>query len=168
MTQTLEMLAAKEEIRERITSYCRGIDRADRELIRSTYHDDSVEDHGDRYRGGPDGFVDWVLTHLAHMNGSMHALHQIHIDLDGDVAHTETYCTASHILPNAPGGAEILETLGVRYIDRFENRPDAGWRIARRVVALEFHSQEPLLQRSHWRTGFAAPERSAVDPSYLR
>lgn len=166
MTETLQTLAAKEQIRERIVSYCRGIDRHDRELIRSTYHDDSVEDHGDKYRGGPDGFVDWVLTHLSHMNGSMHALHQIHIELDGDVAHTESYCTARHILPNESG--EILETLGVRYIDRFESRPGAGWRIARRVVALELHSQEPLLPRSDWRTGFATPERSPADPSYRR
>lgn len=168
MTETLETLAAKEQIRNRIIGYCRGIDRRDRDLIRSTYHDDSVEDHGDKYRGGPDGFVEWVLIHLVQMGGSMHALHQIHIDLDGDVAHTESYCTARHILPGEADEPEILETLGVRYIDRFENRPEAGWRVARRMVVLESHSQEPLLPRSDWRTGFVKPSRSGADPSYLR
>ena len=166
MSEALEALVAKEAIRERIVTYCRGIDRSDRDLIRSTYHDDSVEDHGDTYRGGPEGFVDWVMSHLAHMNGSMHALHQIHIDLDVDVAHTETYCTARHILAGDSG--EILETLGVRYVDRFENRPGAGWRVARRVVTLEFHSREPLLPRSDWRTGFAQPQVAPFDPSYQR
>jgi len=164
----LSELQAKEEIRSRIIGYCRGIDRADRDLIRATYHDDSVEDHGDKYRGGPDGFVDWVLGHLSRMNGSMHALHQIHVELDGDVAHAESYCTARHVLPGDAGDGEVLETLGVRYVDRFEKRAGSGWRIARRVVVLEFHAQEPLMPRSDWRTGFASPRLFPDDPSYAR
>lgn len=160
-------LVSKDQIRDRIIGYCRGVDRCDADLIRATYHDDAVEDHGDKYRGGPDGFVDWVIGHIAAMNGSMHALHQIDIEIAGDVARVESYATARHVLPAAQGTGEVLETLGVRYLDRFENRPRAGWRVARRVVALDYYDVRELPARERWRTGFATPRQSCQDPSYL-
>ncbi|SKB09440.1 nuclear transport factor 2 family protein [Aeromicrobium choanae] len=164
----LSELVAKERIRARITAYCRGVDRCDADLIRATYHDDAVEDHGDKYRGGPDGFVEWVIGHVSAMSGSMHALHQIDIDLAGDVAYVESYATARHVLPDADGSGEVLETLGVRYLDRFEHRPEAGWRVARRVVALDYYDVHALPPRARWRTGFATPHQSQEDPSYVR
>jgi ketosteroid isomerase-like protein len=158
-------LIAKDHIRDRIIGYCRGVDRCDAALIRATYHDDAIEDHGDKYRGGPDGFVDWVIGHISRMSGSMHALHQINIELDGDAARVESYATARHVL-SGENEAELLETLGVRYVDRFENRSGAGWRVARRVVALEYYDVRELPLRDQWRSGFATPQQSSMDPSY--
>ena len=50
---TLEELVAKQEISELLHRYCRGIDRFDRDLVRSCYHDDADDDHG-IFRGGPE------------------------------------------------------------------------------------------------------------------
>ena len=50
MTEALQRLIDKDEIRDVMARYCRGVDRADWDLVRSTYHTDAYDDHGD-YRG---------------------------------------------------------------------------------------------------------------------
>ena len=44
--EKLQQLLDKQEIHEVIMRYCRGIDRLDREMIRSVYHDDAIDEHG--------------------------------------------------------------------------------------------------------------------------
>ena len=56
MTDTLQSLIDKQEIRDCMARYARGVDRADWEAVRDTYHDDAYDDHGD-YKGA-------VLWHL--------------------------------------------------------------------------------------------------------
>lgn len=127
-------LLAEREIRNVLYRYCRAIDRRDSELLRAVYHDDAFDDHGPRFRGGPDEFVAWVMPHMRdHFVRTMHRLHNILIELDGDSARVETYCVADHIR-RGEDGKPSLSTFALRYIDRFEHRPGAGWRIAHRIV----------------------------------
>jgi len=48
-TTEARLLAAadKEEIRDALFRYCRGIDRGDAAMMRSAYHADAIEHHGD-------------------------------------------------------------------------------------------------------------------------
>ena len=52
--------------------------------------------------------------------------------VDGDTAHTETYCVAHHF--EDPAGTRESLIIGVRYVDELERR-DGGWLITRREVA---------------------------------
>src|SRR5919201_1355684 len=42
----LQAVADKQEIHETLMRYCRGVDRADAELISSAFHPDAISDHG--------------------------------------------------------------------------------------------------------------------------
>ena len=54
---------ARAEIRDAMFRYCRGVDRADRALIRSAYHPDAHDKHG-KYDGPSHAFA---AAHVARM-----------------------------------------------------------------------------------------------------
>lgn len=117
----------KRAIRDCLVTYCRGVDRLDRELLLSVYHDDAVDDHG-VFVGNREEFADWVLAlHARAQNATQHIITNHACDLDGDVAHTETYWLFASM--NTQGAPLTLS--GGRYIDRFERR-DGRWAIALR------------------------------------
>ena len=47
-----------------VMRYCRGIDRRDYALVRSLYHDDAIDDHGNMFCGSPDDFVESLNNDL--------------------------------------------------------------------------------------------------------
>ena len=121
-------LQDRQAIHDCLMTYSRGIDRHDRELLRSVYHDDAIDDHG-VFVGGPDEFVDWALDmhtrlHLSHQ----HCIFNYTCELDGDVAHTEAY----YMFVGMNRAGKPLTMSGGRYLDRFEKR-DGRWAIAARV-----------------------------------
>jgi len=134
-----ELERAVVELRDRqaildcLMNYSRGVDRLDRELLLSVYHEDAIDDHG-MFVGNREEFADWVVqmhssTHLSHQ----HCLFNHTCDLDGDVAHTETY----YMFVGMNRHGEPLVTSGGRYLDRFEKR--AGrWAIAARLCVRDW------------------------------
>lgn len=123
----------KQKIREVVTNYCRGVDRMDRELLMSCYHPDAIDDHG-FFVDDPQAFWDWV--HHYHCNaqaGHQHIITNHSCDLDGDVAHTETYW----IFAGIDAKDYTFSLGGGRYIDRMEKR-DGVWRIAARKCVSEW------------------------------
>jgi hypothetical protein len=131
---TSELAAAVEELQDRqaildcLMRYSRGVDRLDRELILSAYHPDAIDDHG-MFVGDREEFADWVIgmhssTHLS----QQHCLFNHSCELDGKVAHTETYYMFAGM--NRVGPPLVVS--GGRYIDRFEKR-DGRWAIAARL-----------------------------------
>jgi ketosteroid isomerase-like protein len=128
---TVRMLADRQAIRDCLANYCRAVDRLDRELLLSVYHPDAFEDHG-VFVGDREGFADWVIAfHSRAQHTTQHVITNHTCELDGDVAHTETYYMFAAM--NVEGSPLTLS--GGRYIDRFEKR-DGRWAIAvRRVVS---------------------------------
>lgn len=59
----LQRLLDKDEIREVILRYTRGVDRHDDATIASAYHPDATDDHGP-YIGNREGLIDHVNTVL--------------------------------------------------------------------------------------------------------
>lgn len=138
-------LINRTEIREQLMLYYRGIDRLDFDLVRSVFHADAEVDYGTFFRGSPRGFTDWLDTEEG-LRGFLRTVDfagNVVIELDGDVAHTETYCISFHeSKPEHPwAGAFVPNWL--RYLDRFERR-DAHWAIAHRRVLLEWARAETL------------------------
>src|ERR1700744_1059964 len=78
------------EIQDCMQHYARGIDRADRALLRSAYHDGAVDDHVG-FVGVVDDFLDWALPSHGTQTRHQHYLLNHSVDVDGDVAHAETY-----------------------------------------------------------------------------
>ena len=127
----LHDLIARQEIWAVILNYARGIDRMDREMVRSCYWDDAIDDHHG-YIGSPDYFIDVtfagarVMSHVQHHGLSNHVC-----EIDGDDAHCETYYTfiGNNIEP------PHLLSMG-RYIDHLQRR-DGVWKYANRVTVIE-------------------------------
>ncbi|HIF33307.1 MAG TPA: hypothetical protein EYQ75_16880 [Planctomycetaceae bacterium] len=95
MTLTVEELIAKEEIRDLVGRYMRGLDRLDVELLRSVFHDDATTDYG-FFQGGPDAFVEMAYNALKDHLANHHLIGQTNIDIKGDVAFGEIYFQAFH------------------------------------------------------------------------
>ncbi len=131
-SDALRRLIDRQEILDCIHRYCRGLDRHDDELLASAFHPDAIDNHGS-WVGGRDEFVRWA-NHECH-DGLL--AHQHHVtthncEIDGDVAHTETYVLFIH----RRGDERTVILGGGRYIDRLERR-DRDWRIVRRRVAMD-------------------------------
>jgi hypothetical protein len=126
-------LQDRQAISDCLMRYSRGIDRLDRELLLSAYHEDAIDDHGD-FVGSRDEFADHVLQlHAKRHLCTQHCLFNHTCDLQGDVAHTETYYMFAGV--NREG--DMLQIAGGRYLDRLERR-DGRWAIAQRICLREW------------------------------
>ncbi|MEZ5743576.1 MAG: nuclear transport factor 2 family protein [Sphingomonadaceae bacterium] len=120
----------RDEIWRVMQRYARGLDRLDRELARSCYWDDAIEDHGS-YVGKPDDFIAWADSTTLAFESTLHGILNHSCDLQGDDAYCETY----YIFTSKAAVAPHLMSTG-RYIDHFQKR-DGEWRIANRVCIIE-------------------------------
>jgi hypothetical protein len=162
----LEALLDKQAILECVHRYCRGVDRMDRALTLSAYHPGAIDDHG-AFVGNREEFVDWAFKyHGEHQLSHHHMVFNHSVDLQGDVAHAETYWLffgENRVKP---------DTLAVgRYIDRFEKR-DGVWAIAARVCISEAVNElTPAQLPAAWREilmSNGTTSRDRNDVSYER
>lgn len=139
------------QIQDCLARYARGVDRGDWELVRSTYHPDATDQHGE-YRGGVDGLMVWLEARFAGVDNSMHFLGNCLIEFaDAQWAFAETYFVSRRLRSPTPqeqmglatGDMLCREAWG-RYLDHFEKR-DGIWRVARRMVVLEAASTSVAL-----------------------
>ncbi|NLU83187.1 nuclear transport factor 2 family protein [Rhodococcus sp. HNM0569] len=128
-------LLDKQAIHEVVMRYCRGIDRLDFDLVRSAYHPDGI-DHHTGFDGPVDDFVAWVAPKLRAIGGTMHHVGNHLVELRGDHAVSETYCTAAH-WGGGDGIGMVDFTSGCRYVDLMERR-DGVWAIAERWAVREW------------------------------
>jgi ketosteroid isomerase-like protein len=164
---TADTLLDREMIREAMGRYCRGIDRLDIELIRSSYHEDAFDDHGP-FKGTREEFIEWVVPFMRkEYTSTSHHLTSQSIEVDGDVAWVETYAI---VVQQKPAGEQTLQLVAnSRYADRFEKR-DGDWRIARRVVILDTVRTDTV---APWAgtspiSSMTMGSRDTSDPSYRR
>jgi hypothetical protein len=140
----LRELADKQAIREAVLRYCRGIDRLDLDLVRSTYHPDGI-DHHTGFDGTVDEFVAWVGPALRHLDGTMHVVGNHLAEVVGDVAVAETYGTAVHWGQPADDPRRNF-TSGFRYVDHFERR-DGVWAVVERFAVREWTHDDAAVRR---------------------
>ncbi|QIG80763.1 nuclear transport factor 2 family protein [Stakelama tenebrarum] len=135
-------LIAKEEIRELVCLYSRGVDRKDGALLRSLYTADGVDNHDVTYRGGAEGYVDFLEGAFPYMRYSGHHICNHLIAVDGDRAEGEVYALAYHVIPDGKGGS-AEDFMCVRYIDQYR-REDGRWLFAQRDVKYDYRSVRPI------------------------
>jgi hypothetical protein len=162
----LEQSLDKQDIIECLGRFSRGMDRFDREIYLSAFHPDAMMAAGP-FVGSAADCYDWAKPmHEAGQIATHHNLLNITIEIDGDVAHTETY-----YLFVGRNHDESNWIAGGRYIDRLEKR-DGVWRIALRTNAIEWSGMVPTMGIPFADVpdihGNGAPARSRQDPSYQR
>ena len=91
MQAVVEELWNREQIRQCLSRYARGVDRFDREMILSAYHPDAIDEHG-KFVGTPTEFVEWAMG----QHGQAHLTHQ-HCLLNHSCKLTETRPTRKRI-----------------------------------------------------------------------
>lgn len=115
------------DIQDCIMRYARGVDRHDAELMESAYHEGAQARYGSN-----------VIPKSEHANWSNSAhserfrLHAHHItnitcDIDGDVAHCESYNIGVFLSEDQ----KRTSFVSARYVDLLERR-DGEWRIVQR------------------------------------
>jgi hypothetical protein len=157
----IDELIDRQDILDTLLRYTRGLDRLDLDLYRSAFHDDGLDCHGPAI--SPDGFLEWWLPKQDSREVTEHLVSNHTIDIDGDVAHVESY----HLVAVKQHGEDRVNLHAGRYADRLERR-DGVWRISLRVVIPSWHGIVPtevgsaVISRSNW------GRRSQEDPTYER
>jgi len=162
----LEAAADKLEILDCLTRFSRGMDRFDREIYLSAFHDDAVMAAGP-FVGSVQDCYDWAMPmHEAWQILTHHDLLNNTLEIDGDLAHSETY-----YLFVARNRDESVMLAGGRYVDRLERR-DGAWKIALRTNIIEWSCLPPAIPLPfadvpdlHVNGAYA---RDRSDPSYAR
>ena len=165
LEQQVRILVDKNAIEECLLRYTRGVDRLDVELIKSAFHPDALDNHTRAVRGSVDTMLDWWLPQQADREAQHHFVTNQTIDIDGDVAHSESYFLTFIKMSTSPAG-----TLSAgRYIDRLEKR--AGqWKVALRTVLTEWQASVDASLTSEFLPGLVMglQRRDRSDPSYDR
>jgi hypothetical protein len=131
-----DVQAAQLEIRGLVEAYARAMDRADVSAFTELIAPDGAlvvrGRGGDSVMGvfeGPAG-VGLIARLLGEIYvATLHNITTHHVIIDGKSASGVTYCLAYHVVGGADG--DQLETLGVRYEDRYVCT-DGAWRIQNR------------------------------------
>ena len=140
LAEQVQALTDRAEILDCLTRYARGMDRMDRALARSAYHDDAIDDHVG-FVGPVDEFLDWAFEYHGGQVRHQHYLTNHSVDIEGDVAHAETYYL---FLGTDRDEQAPLTITGGRYLDRFERR-EGRWAIAARMCLVEWQTESASL-----------------------
>src|SRR3954466_2329166 len=83
-------LLAKQKLYENMALYCRGQDRKDLELMKSTFWPEATDNHG-VWIGSAHDFCEWAYENQKiTKHSSQHYITNVLIELDGDTARRET------------------------------------------------------------------------------
>lgn len=166
LEQELRYLKDRQEILDCIARNARGCDRQDSELLAGTYHTDGIDEHGRAVNPGP-RYPEWA--NRGHSGMSVHSMHNITThtcEIEGDIAHAESYSVGLFLDPNG----KTARVLAGRYADRLERR-DGKWRIALRRCTVEIAlvgDATFLSSEAFAKMGFLQGLRDKRDVSYRR
>ncbi len=167
----LEGVIARDAIREVLSAYARGIDRADAAVLKSCYHPDAIEEHGGNFHGNAFEYVDQAMPKVRGMGVMQHLLGTSYIELERETAYVETYIwTFARFKKD---GGDVDTFTGGRLLDRFERR-NGVWKISHRRTVFDWNRDTPT--QEGWCVGYFNPRTAGMrmgrkdkeDPSYER
>jgi hypothetical protein len=139
-------LLIKEEIRDNMVRYARGVNRLDLDLIKSCFHPDAYENHGS-VRGPAIEFAENLPDQLREgFQSSFHFLGNSLIEIDGNRAAHETYFIGYLRLHPDADGTEKDVLFGGRYLAINESRDGGPWLIAERSVVNDWNRLETVTE----------------------
>jgi hypothetical protein len=128
-----------EAVRQALYTYCRGVDRLDRDLIAAAFWPDARITLGLIYDGDTAGFVDVAMGFMGMFAATRHDVGNVLLAADGQRMGYEAYVRTWHWVEAK--GAELV-VLG-RYIGRAERRGDE-WRIAEHGELMDWGEERPV------------------------
>lgn len=137
-------LIAQRDIVATLYRLARGLDRQDKALLSSCFHEGATDDHA-MFKGDATEFVDWVMDTLGNYERTQHFITNISVVFDGDKASSECYFYAHHVVPGEDGNKDVIAA--GRYLDRFENR-NGEWKIMHRKAVYDWSRVEE--SKSGW------------------
>lgn len=166
LEEKVQYLLDRQEIADVIAQHARGHDRHDVDLLTDTYHDDGVDEHGNTVNPGT-AYAEWAnATHTMSSASHLHNLTTHRCEIDGDVAHTESYVLVVLLSPDE----KTTSIMNGRYIDRLEKR-DGTWRIAVRRATVDAVATADASMLHHpffTQQGYIRGTRDVADVSYQR
>jgi len=157
-------LLDKQAVHEVMLRYLRGVDRLDPDLIQSAYHPDAEDDHGGKFFSGA-GIGEAIVPLVAELFAStVHLLGNHLVDLQGDVAYSESYVLGYYTAVDEQGDYILVRAL--RYVDELV-KTAGEWKIKRRRLIREWDRIDRNQERPPDRA-YIEPRRSRADISYDR
>jgi hypothetical protein len=156
--EKLQVMWDRQEIEQLLRRYCRAIDRLDVELLRSIYHPEAIDAHG-QFEGNAHEFAAFMIDYLrGNTTYCFHSVTQSIIDVRGHEAAAESIYIGYERIPGGwnslsaffgaryASAAQEAGTLerehqhkcGGRYIDRLERR-QGEWKILKRRITNEWN-----------------------------
>jgi SnoaL-like domain len=123
----IQRLDDRQAILDCVTREVRGRDRQDVALMRSALWDDAKDEHGPRITSAVEFPEDQNAAHAKFFKATSHNLTNHTCEIDGDIAHCETYTVGAMLLADMKSTILLIG----RYVDLMERR-DGEWRITRR------------------------------------
>lgn len=136
LEEQLHDLQDRRRISEVYGHYMRGFDRNDPELLRSAFWPDAQINYEDQVNTVDEFVTRHLDNHVRVHRAWGHLLTNETVEIDGDVAHVETYVTGLFV-PREGSGPLIV---GGRYLDRVDRRR-GEWRIAVREFVPHFWAE---------------------------
>ena len=162
-TDALHDVLAKQAITETLYRLCRGIDRADRELVAQAFHPGATADFGYKFEGTAAKMLDWLTGRHEHNHFSCHLATNVLIELDGDRALSECFMFTG--LRNDVDG-KLVDILSFgRYLDRWSCREER-WAIDHRVYVEEFRNVIDVVPGPFTDTSHNRSRADRTDPIY--
>jgi ketosteroid isomerase-like protein len=128
------------ELRELAYRYARAVDRRDWALAERLFTRDCVLVGPGYELVGRDGILAG-LRRIDQFRATQHSVHNQLVEVAGDTATGETYCTAHHLYER--DGRSWKLSWGIRYQDRCV-REAGAWRYVRRELVLDWAQDLPL------------------------
>lgn len=127
-------LVDREEIRALVVRYAHAVDHRAWEEVAACFTPDATADYA-WFSGPLAELLPKIRAGLEGFDATMHFVGNHLAELRGDEASAETYALCVH--RGVRSGTVREVTVALRYLDRLA-RTAAGWRIARRDVAVDF------------------------------
>jgi hypothetical protein len=166
LERKVQYLTDRQEIYDCLVRTSRGNDRFDEALIVGSYHPDGLHELGENFIPGPHYGAYANDGHAAICDVNMHTVCMHSCEIDGDLAHAESYVIGLF----ADKGAETSRMIAGRYLDRLEKR-GGEWKIVLRRTTVEV-VMEGMARLPNGQTpsgsGYLKGSRDRSDPSYRR
>lgn len=166
LERNLQYLMDRTAILDCIARNARGCDRHDSDVLSSSYHADGVDEHGFAINPGPKYAEYANAVHAASCQQNMHNITTHLCEIDGDVAHAESYAIGLFLDNEGKTGRLIAG----RYIDRLERR-NGEWKIAlrRSTVDVLLVGDASVINAQFFKDmGYLKGMRDKRDASYQR
>lgn len=135
-TQKLSEFIDKQALHDNLMRYCRGVDRMDLELMKSTYWPDSTDDHG-RFVGGGQAWCEEAMKSRKALVSCNHHVSNVYSEIEGG---NRAKRESMFIVVTIYRDKKSIMLLGGRYRDLCEKR-DGVWKILRRVCIWDWNQE---------------------------